>query len=268
VSTLQLSMLKGGINRLRVKGGTDPSSLYDLLNGFVDMNGNAVSRPGTRRVVALPAGTKGLMAFRGGFYVFSHVATPISDARFHCLVLVDPNDAARAIHAIHFAAPFMGFPYVVAEFENGDVCHYWLQGAGDASHAWLPNHVYLEGDVIEPTTPNGLAYKAGGDEHPPAWQPSTTYALGDAVQPTGYNGWKYVLTEASGEAPTSGANEPAWPITEGAIVYEDQDTTPTTTTPGSGGGSTPGGDRYNNGIGNPKRNPPGEGPVHGVDYGL
>ena len=29
-----LTTLKGGINRLRVKGGASPASLYDLLNGF------------------------------------------------------------------------------------------------------------------------------------------------------------------------------------------------------------------------------------------
>lgn len=245
VSSLTLSMLKGGINRLRVKGGTDPSSLYDLVNGFVDMNGNAVSRPGTRRVVALPAGTKGFMAFADGFYVFSNVATPISDPAFRCLVLVNPNDSTQAIKEIHFAAPFMGFPYVVAEFANGDVYHYWLQGAGDASHAWQPNHVYKEGDVIEPTAPNGLAYKASGDEHPDAWQPATKYAVGDAVQPTTYNGFKYVLTEADGVSPVSGDSEPAWLTTEGALVYEDKDSTPTTTAPPTGG-STPGGDRYSN----------------------
>lgn len=249
MSALQLSMLKGGINRLRVKGGTDPSSLYDLVNGFVDKNGNAVSRPGTRRVVALPAGTKGLMAFAGSFYVFSNVSTPMADARFKCLVLVSPNDATQPIAAIHFAAPFMGYPYVVAEFGNGEVYHYWLQGAGNASHAWMPNHVYLEGDVVEPTAPNGMAYAASGDDHPPAWKPATKYALGDAVQPTTYNGWQYVLTETAGDAPASGATEPAWLTTEGALVYEDKDSTPSAVTPPSGGGTNPGGGRYNNGLG-------------------
>lgn len=262
MSTLQLSMLKGGINRLRVKGGTDPSSLYDLVNGYVDMNGNAVSRPGTRRVSVLPANTKGMMVFHGKLWVFSHIAQADPNALVHVAVLSNPNDPDQPIKAIHFAAPFMGYPYVVAEFDNGDVFHFWLQSTG----TWKADTVYLRDDVVEPTTPNGLAYKATGGESPTAWQPTTKYAVGDKVQPTIYNGWMYVVAEADGDNPTSSGTEPTWPTTEGAQVTEDVDATPTTpTTPGSGG-NTPGGDRYTNpGGSNPKLNPPGKGPITGVN---
>lgn len=239
MSSIELNMLKGGINRLRTKGGVDPSSLYDLLNGYVDQNGNAVSRPGTHRIVALPAGTKGLCAFHGTLVVFSNVAVTI-DTMFRCEVLTDPNDATQPIKTIHFAAPFMGFLYVVAEFGNGDVYHFWLQSSG----AWSADHVYMEGDIVEPTVPNGIAYEATGDDHPAAWQPSKQYAVGDEVQPTVYNGFKYRLIEADGENPSSGQTEPTWLMTEGALVYEDMDTT--TAPPPADNNGTPGDGRYDN----------------------
>lgn len=238
-----LNALKGGINRLRNKGGADPSSLYDLVNAFVDLDGNIQSRPGTVKKVDLPSGTKGLCPFHGAFLVFSNVATPITDDGYTCEVLTNPNDPSQTIAEIHFAAPFMGFPYVVAEFANGDVFHYWLQSSG----SWQADHVYLEGDIVEPSTPNGLAYKATGDDHPPAWQPQQQYTVGDEVQPTVYNGYKYRLVEASGESPASGTTEPDWPTVEGAQVDEDIDNTPqsSTTAPSTGTG-TGTGDRYSN----------------------
>lgn len=235
-----LNALKAGINRLRTKGGADPSSLYDLVNGWVTQDGSIQSRPGTQRKVVLPANTKGMMAFHGKLWVFSHQAAADPSALVHVAVLSHPTDATQPLQFIHFASPFMGYPYVAAEFGNGDVYHYWLQSSG----GWKASTMYKAGDIVEPTTPNGLAYKATGGENPPAWQPGTKYTVGDTVQPTVYNGFKYTLTVAEGANPASGASEPAWIASEGAQVVEDVDNTPAPTVPT--GGSSPGGDRYSN----------------------
>jgi hypothetical protein len=105
----------------------------------------------------------------------------------------------------------------------------------------------MEGDIIEPSTPNGMAYQATGDDHPPAWQPQQQYAVGDEVQPSAYNGYKYRLIEADGDSPASGTTEPDWTATEGAQVVEDVDNTPqssaTAPSTGSGAGTD---DRYSN----------------------
>lgn len=244
-----LDALKAGINRLRTKGGADPSSLYDLVNGYVTIDGSSASRPGTRRKSVLPADTKGMMAFAGKLWVFSHAAAADPDSLVHVAVLSNPNDATQKIKAIHFAAPFMGYPYVAAEFDNGDVFHYWLQSSG----SWKASAMYLRDAIVEPTTPNGLAYKATGGDNPAAWQAKTKYAVGDVVQPTVYNGWQYTVIEADGDNPTSSANEPEWLTTEGAQIIEDVDNTAQPKPPT--GGSTPGGDRYNN--------PPGGRPPSG-----
>jgi len=238
---VNLGSLKTGITRLRDKGGASPESLFDLLNGHVDASGAPTSRSGTTLDHTLPAGTKGLCAFEGKLHVFAlEVIDPGSD-EYVVDVLAHPDIAfAGTLKEIHFAKPFLGFLYVVAEFSDGSVYHYWLQSAG----SWKANTMYLRGAVIEPTTPNGLAYEATGGPNPAAWQASTKYTVGDVVQPTVYNGWQYTVIEADGDNPTSSANEPEWLTTEGAQVIEDVDTTPTPKPPS--GGSTPGGGRYDN----------------------
>lgn len=49
-----------------------------------------------------------------------------------------------------------------------------------------------------------------------AWQASTAYALGDWVEPTTPNGFAYKATVAG----TSSASEPTWPTTEGDTVVD------------------------------------------------
>lgn len=224
---VQLNALKGGINRLRIKGGPDASSLYDLINGFVTIDGSVQSRPGSTGDVTLPSGTKGLCAFDGGMVVFSHQPKTISNARYTCEVLVNPNDSSQAIAEIHFSGPFMGFLYVVAEFDNGDVFHYWLQESG----TWAVSTMYRIGDTILPTIRNGFRYQPLAGDMPPAWAPNVQRAIGDVVQPTVYTGWKYTVTGVAGDNPVSGPTEPAWIGADGALTYEDINNTPASTTP-------------------------------------
>lgn len=241
MTDVNLNALKAGINRLRTKGGADPSSLYDLVNGYVTIDGSVVSRGGTVGDAALPAGTKGLCAFNGAMVVFSGSAKSGMPAGYTCEVLAHPTDDTQEIAEIHFAAPFMGYLYVVAEFANGDVFHYWLQASG----TWLASTMYKAGATVLPTVRNGLRYQPVPGDSPIAWAPSVPRAVGDVVQPTVYTGWKYTVTAVDGDSPASGLTEPTWLESDGAIVYEDLDTTPQPTTPTPGTGS-PGGDRYDN----------------------
>lgn len=161
-SETTLNVLKQGISRIREKGGADPSTLFDLVNGYVTIDGSANARTGTRQDVFLPAGTKGLMAFNGAFIVFSNVVTPIADSRYECEVLIDKEDATQAIKEIYFASPFLGWPYVVAEFANGDVYHFWLQGG----KPWQADTTYMPGDLVTPTVPNGFVYSPTTQHNP------------------------------------------------------------------------------------------------------
>lgn len=217
---VQLNALKQGISRIRTKGGADPATLYDLVNGYVTIDGSVRSRPGTTKDVELPAGTKGLCAYNGGMVVFCHESKTITDAGYTCETLTNPNDASDPIAEIHFAGPFLGYLYVVAEFESGDVFHYWLQGG----ETWAADTVYRSGDIVQPSTPNGLAYRASrmGSANP-SWAPSVPRTVGDVVEPTVYNDYFYTVVEVNGTNPASGTLEPDWPTSDGAQVIENTD---------------------------------------------
>mgnify|MGYP001037945762 CR=1 FL=1 len=234
--SIPLTVVQGGIQRLRTKGGASPESLYDLVNGYITAARTIRVRPGTIRHATLPAGTKGLCAHHGMLHVFSHESVEVPEG-FVLHVLAHPespdeNGDPIPLSAVHFAAPFMGFLYVVAEFQGGDVYHYWLQSGGP----WQPNRVYRHGEIVEPTTPNGLAYQATrlGAANP-SWAPNVPRQVGDRVEPTTYNDFFYEVVETFGSAPRSGTTEPDWPTQEGARVFEDvdgiQDATPTVTQP-------------------------------------
>jgi hypothetical protein len=228
-----LTVIQGGINRLRTKGGASKQSLYDLLNGYVTSAKTVKVRPGTIRTQSLSSDTKGLVAFKGGFHTFSHKTVSVP-AGYTLHILTHPlsgGDTLTPIAKIHFAAPFMGFLYVVAEFEATDtsvidaglIWHYWMQ-EGDT---WAADTVYKIGDIVTPATKNGLAYKAFRVTNPnPAWVPHTLEALNTLVEPNIPNGFYYKATSADGDNPVTGATEPTWPIVEGQTVEESSQMNP------------------------------------------
>lgn len=212
---------EAGINRLKVKGGPPKNALYDLLNGYIDATGCAVSRPGTVEVYALPANTKGLCAFGGGLVVFSHAPATGVPSGVTCEVLTHPFDPDKTIDRIHFAAPFLGYLYVVAEFAGGDIYHYWLQRKG----TWAADTAYRLGDMVEPTVANGYAYRALRIDDPyPLWVANAERTVGDRIEPTTADGNYYEVIDTAGDIPRSGDTEPTWNTPDGALTYEDVDT--------------------------------------------
>jgi len=250
------------MTRLRSKGGASPDALYDLLNGHVTVAQTVKSRPGTRMAHTIPAGCKGLVWFKDTFVVFSHVPLASTDARVKVEVLPHPEDDEdhkTPLKAIHYALPFLGHLYVVAEFVDGVTRHYWLQtGPG-----WQPNSMYQAGDLARPATgDNGLVYVVVNTHAGlPVWQPDVAYTVGDVVLPAVYTGYRYVVAEVSGERARSGEVEPVWPAVPDATVDEDADDSPRAGTPTSGGGQPP--------PGQPPRNPDpryGRGEPRSRDY--
>lgn len=215
---IALSAVKAGITRLRDKGGASADSLFDLLNGYVTAARTIACRPGTRIEVRLPVGTKGLVWFQGRFVAFSHQVTESDDPRVEVEVVRHPNGPDTPIKEIHFALPFLGYLYVVAEFEDGLVRHFWLE----KGEVWQPNHVYLPGMLVRPTVGNGMAYRVESNRAGlTPWAPNVARALGDVVVPTVDNGFRYEATEVVGDSPRSGTREPAWPTNDGEVVVED-----------------------------------------------
>lgn len=140
-----------------------------------------------------------------------------------------------ALEKIHFAEPFMGALYVAAEFEDGSIYHYWLQ----SGVTWEASTAYKAGDVIQPTVPNGIVYRAKryGSAYP-AWAPSVLRYDGTStgyeqsiIEPTVYNDFYYTCIYTVGTLPRSGTVEPTWPTEDGATVIESSDNPPDVTTP-------------------------------------
>jgi len=129
----------------------------------------------------------------------------------------------------YFTGVILGKLYVAVKFLNGLIRHYWLQ----EPPAWQPNKIYMLGDLVQPTVPNGYYYQAPVTSPIPAWQPSKVYAAGAKVQPKTANGYYYELVDVTGTGATSGTTEPVWPTQEGAEVFEGEDSTdvPSVSTP-------------------------------------
>lgn len=246
--TVPLTSARGGIDRLRTKGSARADTLYDLVNAYVTASNSIKPRPGTEETYLLPEGTFGLTAYRSKLVVFATENIPLYNDLFELQILKHPTISDEPLFAIHFAQPFLGYLYVVAEFQNLDVFHYWLQPVDQ----WEGYTVYEEGDVVEPTVPNGYAYRARRtDQARLTWQPSEQRNIGDQREPTTANGYYYTIIdiEQGGEtSPTNvqgSATEPTWTAEDGALVYEDVNsgnsspaTTPSTGSDGSGGSDT------------------------------
>lgn len=223
--TETLNALEAGISRQRTKGGANPRTLYDLVNGYVTLEGTIESRPGTVQHAELPAGTKGLIAFDSGMVVFASSLVGGMPSGYRCEVLLHPTDPDATLSIVWFAGAFLGFLYVVGQFSDGLIRHYWLQGAT----AWQAEHVYTLGELVEPTVRNGYTYKAHRLGAPGVlWAPDVARTVGDVVEPTEPNGFKYTVIDTLGANPRSGATEPDWPTEDGATIAEDTDITPST----------------------------------------
>jgi hypothetical protein len=259
-----LTTSKGGITRLRTKGAALNDPLYDLVNGYVTAARTIKSRPGTRRIHALPAGTVGLVNFNGRLHVFSTEDIPGIPTGIELVVLRSPDhteDDPRTLTAIHFAKPFLGYLYVVAEFDDGNIYHFWLEEAAE----WEANTIYENGALVRPTGgPSPVVFRARRSGSPyPVWEPNVQRDVGDIIEPAVYNNFYYEVVAVAGDRPRSGTIEPTWPPEEGALVTESPDnalapvSTSTGTTSGgttsggtSSGSGTPSGstrDRYNEG---------------------
>lgn len=221
----QLTVVKDGINRLRPKGGARADSLYDLVNAFVTADRTVTNRPGTRRLAEIPD-TVGLVSFAGELHVFSHEDVAVPDG-YVLNILLHPLDSEAELTRIHFAQPFLGALYVVAEFNDEQIYHFWLQ----EGEAWTADTEIAANEFRTPTTPNGYVYRATRLGQPyPAWTAGAPRTAGNGssiepsiIEPTTYNEYYYTAIETQGDNPASGTTEPPWPTETGAQITESTD---------------------------------------------
>lgn len=231
-----------GINLLRSKGGVSPKALFDLTNGWVTSKKTINARPGSVPQFTAPAGTVGGVGFENKIHTFAAVPTASSDPGVVVDVLRHPTGGAAALAKIHYATPYLGRLYVVAEFTDGVINHYWVETPA----AWKAATTYPVGSVVQPSTATGFFYENETSDAALAWQASTVVVLADQRQPTTVNGFRYVVSASTGVAPLKTSSvEPTWPVVNGGTVIERHfyteyaPTPPGTTTPK---GTGPGGD--------------------------
>lgn len=213
-----MTVLRGGIDRLRVKGGATADRLYDLQNGYITNAGSISPREGTIRAATLDSSTVGLAAADGQFNIFSSAYSTASLPSGYVLnVLSNPNNTSASPTKIWFAKPFMGFPYVVAQFSDSSIFHYWLQNDG----VWTSSTDYTSASIVLPPVANGLAYQ-GVRDFPvqPLWTANTTIASGSYIEPNTPTGFAYQAVLVTGSPVHTSEVEPVWPTVAGGIVQE------------------------------------------------
>ena len=223
-----LNALDAGIDRQLPNGGANPRALWDLVNGFINLRGKAVSRDGTENDANLPTAgaTVGLCAFGGELVVFSHEAQTVPSG-YRCEILTHPTDPGATLAWIHFAFAFAGYLYVGAEWSDGAVFHYWLRSAD----TWQADTIYFEGDLVQPSALNGFVYRAHRVSAPnPVWAPSVARTEDDVIEPTVPSGYQHTCVSALGANPRSGTTEPVWATGDGNLTIEDADSS---TSPGT-----------------------------------
>lgn len=209
---------RGGINRLRDKGGASKDSLFDLVNAYVTPSGTIKKRPGLTKVATLAAGTIGLFGWKGKLRVFSSAVGSEPNGLFVRTRLRHPSSNTPTLTRVHFSGVFLARLYVVAEFSDGVICHHWLQDPP----AWQANTVYKFGRKVKRASgaDTGLVFEMAATSDDPSWRPNTIYAVNDLVQPTVWNGFVYKLISRTHDTAASSCVEPTWPTVDGQIVKD------------------------------------------------
>lgn len=218
----------------------------DLLTLFVNgvqvaqsggvRNGTAV-QTGGQWYLSSRAGATGCDGYQDEFRIIKGMAVYKGNFTPPTAPYTAPGLVSPMPKTIWFAKPFMGFPYVVAEFITGDVLHYWLQ----YNSTWAANTVEPIGTIVLPlTVQTGLAYQAVRDlPAQPVWSSETPIAAGAQIEPTVATGFYYRAVSVAGTSPHTGPTEPVWPTLIGATIQEFGDFGITSTPSQTAGSSTP-----------------------------
>ena len=212
-----------GIDRNRNQSPPRDGTLYDLVNAYLTPGHTLKRRNGFTKQQALAS--FGLTSYGGKLHTFYSGADPGSNALLTTHKLVCPDGSASALVKVHYAAPLLGYLYVVAEFANGNVSHYYLDNGGVTAPTWAATTQHQYGDMVSPTVANGFRYWVQSVLAAAAWQPGEAVAVNTLVQPTAPNGYVYKCTAVNGPPGfanfVTGSTEPVWPLAVGATVIED-----------------------------------------------
>lgn len=190
--TITFDKFSSGLDRRKSRDTAGADALFEMTNAFVTA-GHEIRKRGCAVVYAsIEAGSVGLFSALGGLHAFvDDPGITHGDPLITAQHVPHPTNPLATLQRIYYCDAFQGYLYVVAQYDNGDIFHHYLD-AGSSS-----------------ATPRYAS---------PAWTAATAYETTSPhyVTPTVPNGFRYECT-ASG---TSGGSEPAWPTTIGATVTD------------------------------------------------
>lgn len=120
-----ISNFLGGVDRSRPRYVGPPGTLWSGINGHLTRGGDFEKRKAFAAYASLPSSTVGLAKTGAGLYSFGSVAAPTMPTGITYQRLQHPTDPSRVLTAIKSWDLFSGKLYVVAQFDNGDVRHYY-----------------------------------------------------------------------------------------------------------------------------------------------
>lgn len=119
---LLVSDLRLGMDRRRPQATGVPGTLWKAENGFVNRGGDFERAKKFDATYALPANTFGLAELTGQLYVFGSIAAPTMPVKVQYQRL---QSGAAAMTRVLDAKAFDGALYVIAEFDDGGVYHFY-----------------------------------------------------------------------------------------------------------------------------------------------
>lgn len=121
---LSVSDFKRGMSRVRPQVVGQPGELWNAKNCVLSRGGDIESQKKFVGEFTLPAGTFGLASNKGQPIVFGTGTTPVgmpSAVSYKQLTYT----GAATLSKVHDAKPFAGKLYVIAEFDDGDIRHFY-----------------------------------------------------------------------------------------------------------------------------------------------
>lgn len=118
--------VSAGVDRRRDRSLTEPGRLWNLKNGYIDDGGRVRARPALFRLGAF-TNCDGLMLYNGSLYTFAITgAAPAPSATFAGIITLPAGPAGQTtIRRVWFAQPCHTSHYVVVQFSDGVISHYY-----------------------------------------------------------------------------------------------------------------------------------------------
>ena len=134
MSTIHFNEFSVGLDHRKSSTVSDATRLRECKNAFVTTGKVLRKRPGLPKIATLEPGTIGLVSGNGVLNTFYEFGAPVThaDTRFLANELehaLGAGYASGSLFKVHYGTAFLGYLYVVAEYDDNSIFHYYLDGS-------------------------------------------------------------------------------------------------------------------------------------------